>query len=105
MLARAGYRADAARGLRHLDRRTGEVYLAGDRVLHLDQHLSLPEMRVLRHLRDGLDRRHRDVGLNEGGNDLVDGVCQTPRLDLLARRIVEPHAPGEGRRCWRRRWG
>src|SRR5215471_12763010 len=88
--------ADPARGLCHLDRRAGEVHFAGDRVLHLDQHLALPEMRVFGDLRDCLDRRYGDVGLDEGADDLIDGVREAPGLDLLAWRVVEAHAAGKG---------
>jgi hypothetical protein len=50
-------------------------------------------MRVLGHLGDGLDRRHRDVGLDQCGDDLLDRVGEVPRLDLLARRIVAAIRP------------
>ena len=65
---------------------------AGQRVRHLDQHLALPEMRVLGGLRDRLDRRDRDLGGEQGRDDVIDGVLGAPFRDRHLARVVEPDA-------------
>src|SRR5262245_37223127 len=41
---------EAAWSLRHLDRDAGHVHLAGDGIVHLDEHLTFPEVWILRDL-------------------------------------------------------
>src|SRR5256885_501123 len=89
VLARRRHRAHARGRLRELDRRAGQVHLAGHGVVALDQHLALPQVRVLGHLRDGAHRRHRDAGRQQLLHDVLHAVRGAPRLDLratLARR-------------------
>src|SRR5437762_553341 len=86
--------ADPARCLRHFDRRAGQVHLAGDRIGHLDQHLALPQMRVLGGLRDGLDRRHRDFGGEQRRYDVIDRILLAPFGDRDLARVVLADAAG-----------
>src|SRR5262245_64639449 len=50
VLTRRGDWTEAAGSLRHLDRDAGHVHLTGDGIVHLDEHLAFPEMRVLGYL-------------------------------------------------------
>ena len=95
VLAGGRHVADAARGLRHLDRRAGDEDLAGDRVGHLHQHLALPQMRVDRDLRDGLDRRDRDFRVEQRLDDVVDGVLGAPFRHRLLARVALADPAGE----------
>src|SRR6266702_371547 len=86
----------SAGGLRHLDRRARDVDLAGERVWHLDQHLALPEMRVLGGLRDGLDRRRRDHDM--AVFRLVGRAAALPTLlsggEIIRERDLDHREPG-----------
>src|SRR5215471_5581235 len=87
MLAHGGHRADAGRGPGELDRRAGQVHLAGKRVLHFHQHLALPEMWILGHLRDGTDGRRGNPCLVELRAYLVRRPLRAPLLDEHAATV------------------
>src|SRR5262245_19193752 len=87
VLARRGYRADAARRLRHLDRDTRQVHLAGHRIVRLHQHLTVPQVRITGDLRDRAHRADRDAGLSKRRADLFDRMRRAPRVDPRAARV------------------
>src|SRR5215467_12630618 len=97
VLAHGGYGPDARWSARELDRRAGQVHLSRERVLHLDQHLAFPEMRILGDLGDRPHGRRGNSRLVEPRADLVRGAFGAPLLDERAP-TVGTRAARHGRR-------
>src|SRR5262249_53730073 len=72
--------ADPPWCLRELDRHARHVHLTRERIVHLHEHLALPEVRVLGHLGNRAHRTDGNPRLAERRADLVDGVRGAPRL-------------------------
>src|SRR5262249_4187862 len=64
--------ADPPWCLRELDRDARHVHLTRERIVHLHEHLALPEVRVLGHLGNRAHRTDGNSRLAERRADLVD---------------------------------
>src|SRR5262249_29876312 len=89
VLAGCRNRADPPWCLRELDRDARHVHLTRERIVHLHEHLALPEVRVLGHLGN---RAHRTAGtprLAERRAALGDGVSGAPPFHECPSAIAD----------------